>query len=75
MQGSIVAIQLLELTSISGLHESLSCFSMLNEFTGPAGQSNEVVDDTYTTHEGLVFSFFQKWRKKKRKIYLLPLLL
>lgn len=53
MQGSIVAIQLLELTSISGLHESLWSFSMLNESTGPAGQSNEVVDGTLVTREGV----------------------
>lgn len=35
MQGPIVAIQLLELTSISGEHESLWSFSTLNESTGP----------------------------------------
>lgn len=51
MQVSIVAIQQLELTSVSGSHESPWRFSELNECTGPTGQSSEVSDGALAAQE------------------------
>ena len=68
MLGPIVAIQLLELTSISGFHESLWSFSILNEFTGPAGRSNEVADGTLATRAEACHWLTSAFLKKRARM-------